>query len=103
MRASTSDAPTCCLGACVCTRACVWVWAHPQPRRTVQALSVGVDRVRLGSQAFYLASAFNANIGAWNTAAVTTLSYVRAAFGRRRAPRATLSLSKAIDVTHTLP
>ncbi len=30
----------------------------------------------VGSQAFLSASAFNANIGAWNTAAVTTLSYV---------------------------
>ena len=34
-----------------------------------------------GAQAFYSASAFNANIGAWNTAAVTTLSYVWAAPG----------------------
>ncbi len=30
----------------------------------------------VGSQAFYDASAFNANIGAWNTASVTTLSAV---------------------------
>ncbi len=34
-----------------------------------------------GAQAFRSASAFNANIGAWNTAAVTTLSYVCAAAG----------------------
>ena len=34
-----------------------------------------------GAQAFASASAFNANIGAWNTAAVTTLSYVCAASG----------------------
>jgi surface protein len=34
-----------------------------------------------GAQAFYSASAFNANIGAWNTARVTTLSYVRTASG----------------------
>jgi hypothetical protein len=32
-----------------------------------------------GAQAFFMASAFNANIGAWNTAAVTTLSQVCAA------------------------
>ncbi len=42
--------------------------------------SVGVDRGWLGSQAFGSASAFNANIGAWNTAAVTTLYQVCAAF-----------------------
>jgi surface protein len=36
----------------------------------------------VGAQAFYGASAFNANIGAWNTAAVTTLSAVFALFGR---------------------
>ena len=30
----------------------------------------------VGSQAFYYASAFNANIGGWNTASVTTLSSV---------------------------
>ena len=34
-----------------------------------------------GAQAFYSASVFNANIGAWNTAAVTTLSAVCAAPG----------------------
>ena len=42
--------------------------------------SIGVDRGWLGSQVFNGASAFNANIGAWNTAAVTTLSNVCAAF-----------------------
>ncbi len=47
--------------------------------------SVGVDRGRLGSQAFNTASWFNANIGAWNTAAVTTLSSVCAAFPARAA------------------
>jgi hypothetical protein len=30
----------------------------------------------LGSQAFYSATAFNANIGAWNTASMTTIAYV---------------------------
>jgi hypothetical protein len=46
----------------------------------MRAPSAGVDRVRLGSQAFYWASAFNANIGAWNTARVTSLESVCAAF-----------------------
>ena len=34
----------------------------------------------VGSQVFQLASAFNVNIGAWNTARATTLAYVRAVF-----------------------
>jgi hypothetical protein len=38
-----------------------------------------VDRGWLGSQAFAYASAFNADIGAWNTAAVTSLNQVCAA------------------------
>jgi surface protein len=54
-------------------------WGAHVSAPNVQALSVGVDRVGVGSQAFYLASAFNANIGAWNTASVTTLSAVCAA------------------------
>jgi hypothetical protein len=63
---------------CVCDR------ARTHPRRHVQAPSVGVDRGWLGSQAFYSASAFNANIGAWNTARVTSLNYVCAAVSARR-------------------
>ncbi len=62
---------------------CVWVWAHVSAP-TVRALSVGVDRVRFGAQAFAYASAFNANIGAWNTASVTRLQSVCAAFSARR-------------------
>jgi surface protein len=44
----------------------------------------GPDAV--GLQAFKGASAFNANIGAWNTASATTLSYVIAfsAVARKR-------------------
>jgi hypothetical protein len=55
-------------------------WAPTHARRHLRAPSAGVDRVRLGSQAFYWASAFNANIGAWNTARVTSLESVCAAF-----------------------
>ena len=36
------------------------------------------DPCAVGPQAFQSASAFNANIGAWNTARATTLAYVRA-------------------------
>ncbi len=39
-----------------------------------------VDRGWFGAQAFVYASAFNADIGAWNTASVTTLNSVCAAF-----------------------
>ncbi len=59
-----------------CARAC----AIGQPRRHVRAPSVGVDRVRLGSQAFRLAFVFNADIGAWTTASVSNMQSVCAAF-----------------------
>ncbi len=82
VRACRTHAPTCCVRARVCA-ACDWAPTHP--RRTVQARFVGVDRVRFGSQVFYNAPAFNANIGAWNTARVTTLERVCAAFPARAA------------------
>jgi surface protein len=62
-----------CVNACARACVCVWVWAHPYPRRNVRALSVGVDGVWLGSQAFSQATAFNVNIGSWNTASVTAM------------------------------
>ncbi len=46
---------------------------------TVRGLSIGEDRMWLGSQAFRAAFAFNANIGAWNTASVTAFSQACAA------------------------
>jgi hypothetical protein len=49
-----------------------------------------------GAQAFQGASAFNANIGAWNTAAVITLSYVCAFSARRRALRRTRSAGASV-------
>jgi hypothetical protein len=83
MRARRTHAPTCC--ARVRARVCVWDWARTHPRRHIRARSVGVDRGRLGAQAFLSASAFNANIGAWNTARVTDLTTVCAAFSARAA------------------
>jgi hypothetical protein len=75
-----------CAHVCAHVRAHVgWVWLRTYPRRTVRALPVGVDCGRLGAQAFYWAKAFDANIGAWNTASVTTLAGVCAVPGRRRA------------------
>ncbi len=50
-------------------------------------LSAGADRVWLGSQAFYAANKFNANIGAWNTAKVANMGGVCAAFGPAAAHR----------------
>jgi hypothetical protein len=62
-----------------CARLCACDLAPRHPRRHMRAPSVGVDRVRFGSQAFNSASAFNANIGAWNTARVIDLRNVCAA------------------------
>ncbi len=62
-----------------CVRVCVCDWARTHLRRHMRARSVGVERGWLGSQAFYSASAFNANIGAWNTASVTLCYSVCAA------------------------
>jgi hypothetical protein len=63
-------------------RACALSWARPHPRQCVRALhAAAAERRGLGSQAFHSASAFNANIGAWNTVRVTTLDSVCAASG----------------------
>ncbi len=67
-------------GASVRARVCVCDSAPTHPRPHVQASAVGVDRRWLGSQAFSEAMTFNANIGAWNTAAVSDLGAVCAAF-----------------------
>jgi surface protein len=42
------------------------------------AVRCAMDGVGSARQAFWSASAFNQNIGSWNTAAVTTMSNVRA-------------------------
>jgi surface protein len=81
MRARATDARTWCahVRACGCVCGRPRICAEPgEPCR------VGVDRVRLGAQAFFQKvfasiSEFNANISAWNTARVTDLSYVCAA------------------------
>jgi hypothetical protein len=65
-------------------RARVCAWARPHPPRRVRALPAAAERRGLGSQAFNSASAFNANIGAWNTASVTALYRVCAALGPAR-------------------
>ena len=69
---------------------------RPRVRPCACACAIGRPRIRadtyervpsassacgFGAQAFQYASAFNADIGAWNTARVTTLSQVCAASG----------------------
>ncbi len=49
---------------------------NPKPCEPLPSASTACG---FGAQAFNLTSAFNANIGAWNTAAVTTLVWVCAA------------------------
>ncbi len=73
-----SIAPTWCI--VVCCKCDVWrcgvAW-----RGTAGGLGVvrfAVDGVGSALQAFYSASAFNQNIGSWNTASITTMSSVRA-------------------------
>ena len=69
---------------CIRARARVCAWARPHPRKHLRALRAAAERRVLGAQAFDMASAFNANIGAWNTARVTRLDSVCAAFGPAR-------------------
>ena len=70
--------PTC---ACVCARLRVRLGRARIRAETCERPPFGVDRGWLGAQAFYSASAFNADIGAWNTASVSNLDSVCAAFG----------------------
>jgi hypothetical protein len=77
MRARRTHARTCCVRA----RACACASGRPRicagTRERVPSVSTAAGW--LGSQAFYSASRFNANIGAWNTAGVTSLYGVCAA------------------------
>jgi surface protein len=59
-------------------------------------------RVWLGSQAFSSASAFNANIGAWNTASVTNLRDVCAAFGPGGAPPPAGRARRVVDAARAV-
>ncbi len=85
-----------CVCVCVCVSVsvsvsvCVGVYYVYMPIRA--STFVGVDCVLFCVQAFWVASAFNANIGAWNTASLTCMISVCAAFGRRRAMRRTRSV-----------
>ncbi len=52
---------------------CVIVCLGAHESAPSRALAVGVDCVWFGAQAFWQAKAFNANIGAWNTASVSNM------------------------------
>ncbi len=67
-----------CASVCACAYGC----GRLASAQNCCAVSVGIDRVRFGLQAFQSASAFNANIGAWNTASVTSLYGVCVRFCR---------------------
>jgi hypothetical protein len=71
-------------GSAVCARVGGLVLrARPEPetRNRASPCSSAWTACGFGAQAFYQAWAFNANIGAWNTARVTNVFYVCAAPG----------------------
>jgi surface protein len=81
--ARRTHARTCCV--CVRARACAI--GRPRIRAdTCERFPSASTAGGLGAQAFYYADKFNANIGAWNTASVTTLDQVCAAFSALRRP-----------------
>ena len=65
--------------ACACA-----IWRQSIRAEPCERVPSAVDRGRLGSQAFFEAKAFNANIGAWTTASVLDMYGVCAAFSARR-------------------
>jgi hypothetical protein len=62
-------------------------WTDPS------GLGADAARVWLGSQAFKFASAFNANIGSWNTASMKTIDSVCALGHRMRVRRVCFMLA----------
>jgi hypothetical protein len=109
---------------CVCARTRVCVWAHT-PKRThaltcvldevmttyaymphvsaIELLSIGVDRVWFGSQAFGSATTFNANIGAWNTAAVSNMHSVSAVLDGRSMRHVYVHMYACVRTSHMYP
>ncbi len=94
MRARRTRARTCCVR--VRAHVCVCDLGLTHPRGHMRARAFSVDRGWLGAQAFHSAKVFNANIGAWNTARVTTLNQVCAASSARR--RATAGGTRSAGV-----
>jgi hypothetical protein len=71
-------------GSAVCARVCPFVLrARPKSRnpKPCEPCPSASTACGFGAQAFESASAFNADIGAWNTGAVLSLTGVCAAFG----------------------
>jgi surface protein len=101
MRAPQTHARAALMWVRMCVRVWVRVWAHPQPCEPFPSAWTACG---VGAQAFIYASAFNADIGAWNTASVTTLSEACAAFrpggtppqvSRTRSARASMRRGRA--------
>jgi hypothetical protein len=85
MRARTADARTCCV--CKRARSCGCASGRSRNRaEPCEPFPSAWTACGSGAQAFSSASAFNANIGSWNTARVTSLAYVCAASGSGGAP-----------------
>ena len=74
-----------CVHVFVRASVCVWLGARVSaPNRASRFFPSAWTACGSGSQPFASAYAFNANIGAWNTASVTTLHQVCAAISARR-------------------
>ncbi len=99
MRARRTRARTCCVRARA--RVCVRLGAHASGADTCERVPPAWTAG--GSQAFRMASAFNADIGAWNTASVTELGGVCAVFSARAARhRGRDKLGGVVDVARAV-
>jgi surface protein len=74
--------------ACMYLHPCASGYTHvlrarpvPETRNRASPCPSAWTACGFGAQVFYSASAFNANVGAWNTASVSNMAYVRAAPG----------------------
>ncbi len=65
-----------CICICISVHICICIYISV----SVSVYVYAYVYVRIGSQAFYYALGFNANIGAWNIASVSNMNYVCAAF-----------------------
>ncbi len=92
MRARRTRSRMCCARVHACARAIGRAHIRADTRKRIPSASTAC-----GSQAFRGASAFNANIGAWNTARVTSLSYVCAAFSAGRRTTAAGRARRVVD------
>jgi hypothetical protein len=88
--------------ASVRARARVRSGAHAVRADTCEPFPSAWTACGFGAQAFYSAAAFNANIGAWNTASVTSLYVVCAAFSARRRVTAAGRARRVVDAARAV-